>query len=125
MCIHTPDVNWGKIDENANRRADYNFKYSGNIGNLLCVAAKWIWLLYYGAKSESYFIYSRVYYEIEFSVADKENYYDIKQYANPTELTAELLNTLIEKIVIHEAATVDGMREQDIDIYYRFIGKIE
>ena len=49
----------------------------------------------------------------------------IKQYANPTELTAELLNTLIEKIVIHEATTVDGMREQDIDNYYRFIGKIE
>lgn len=49
----------------------------------------------------------------------------IKQYANPTELTAELLNMLIEKIVIHEATTVDGMREQNIDIYYRFIGKIE
>ena len=49
----------------------------------------------------------------------------LKQYANPTELTAELLNTLIEKIVIHEATTVDGMREQDIDIYYRLIGKIE
>lgn len=49
----------------------------------------------------------------------------IKQYANPTELTAELLNTLIEKIVIHEATTVDGMREQNIDIYYRLIGKIE
>ena len=46
-------------------------------------------------------------------------------YSNPTELTAELLNTLIEKIVIHEATTVDGMREQNIDIYYRFIGKIE
>ena len=49
----------------------------------------------------------------------------LKQYANPTELTAELLNTLIEKIVIHEATTVDGMREQNIDIYYRQIGKIE
>ncbi len=49
----------------------------------------------------------------------------IKQYANPTELTAELLNMLIEKIVIHEATTVDGIREQNIDIYYRFIGKIE
>ena len=49
----------------------------------------------------------------------------IKQYANPTELTAELLNTLIEKVVIHEATTVDGMREQNIDIYYRLIGKIE
>ena len=49
----------------------------------------------------------------------------LNQYANPTELTAELLNTLIEKIVIHEATTVDGMREQNIDIYYRLIGKIE
>ena len=50
----------------------------------------------------------------------------IKRYACPTELTAELLNTLIEKIVIHEATIgEDGIREQDIDIYYRFIGKIE
>lgn len=30
-----------------------------------------------------------------------------------------------KKIVIHEATTVDGMREQNIDIYYRLIGKIE
>ena len=37
----------------------------------------------------------------------------------------KLWNTLIEKIVIHEATTQDGMREQNIDIYYRFIGKIE
>lgn len=50
----------------------------------------------------------------------------IKQYANPTELTAELLNTLIEKIVIHEATKgADGMRDQEIEIYYRFIGKID
>ncbi len=50
----------------------------------------------------------------------------IKQYANPTELTAELLNTLIEKIVIHEATKgEDGMREREIGIYCRFIGKID
>lgn len=49
----------------------------------------------------------------------------LKQYVTPTELTAELLNTLIEKIVIHEATTLDGLREQNIDIYYRLIGKIE
>ncbi len=50
----------------------------------------------------------------------------IKQYANPDELTAELLNTLIEKIVIHEATKgEDGMRDQEIEIYYRFIGKID
>ena len=50
----------------------------------------------------------------------------IKQYSHPTELTAELLNTLIEKIVIHEATkSADGMREQEIEIYYRFVGKID
>lgn len=47
------------------------------------------------------------------------------EYSYPTELTAELLNGLIEKIVIHEATTEDGVREQNIDIYYRLIGKIE
>jgi len=49
----------------------------------------------------------------------------LKQYSYPTELTAELLNGLIKKIVIHEATTEDGVREQNIDIYYRLIGKIE
>ena len=42
------------------------------------------------------------------------------------ELTAELLNTLIEKIVIHEAVKdKNKVRQQKIDIYYRFVGKIE
>ena len=49
-----------------------------------------------------------------------------KQYINPTELTAELLNTLIEKIVVHEAVKgEDGSREQEVEIFYRFIGKID
>ena len=50
----------------------------------------------------------------------------IKQYSNLTELTTELLNTLIEKIVVHEAVkSPDGCRKQKVDIYYRFIGKID
>jgi len=50
----------------------------------------------------------------------------VRQYAHPTELTAELLNTLIEKIVIHESVKgEDGMKEQEIEIFYRFIVKIE
>lgn len=50
----------------------------------------------------------------------------IKQYANPTELTAELLNALVEKILVHEATTdKDGNRVQEVEIFYRFIGKIE
>ena len=50
----------------------------------------------------------------------------MKQYVNPTELTAELLNTLIEQILVHEAVkSEDGSREQEVEIFYRFIGKIE
>ncbi|MBR2845589.1 MAG: DUF4368 domain-containing protein [Solobacterium sp.] len=49
----------------------------------------------------------------------------IRKYAYPTELTAELLNTLIEKIVVHQANTDNGYREQEIEIYYRFVGKID
>lgn len=50
----------------------------------------------------------------------------IKQYSSPTELTAELLNTVIEKIVVHEAVkSSDGIREQEIEIFYRFVGKID
>ena len=61
------------------------------------------------------------------TAADAEKWIALmKQYVNPVELTAELLNTLIEKITVHEAAKgEDGSREQEVEIYYRFIGKID
>ena len=50
----------------------------------------------------------------------------IQQYAHPEELTAEMLNALIEKIVVHEKTVgEDGEKEQIVDIYYRFVGKID
>lgn len=50
----------------------------------------------------------------------------VKQFSSPTELTAELLNTLIEKILVHEAVKdADGNRTQEIEIIYRFVGKID
>ncbi|MBQ3590629.1 MAG: recombinase family protein [Clostridia bacterium] len=50
----------------------------------------------------------------------------IREFTCPSELTAELLNTVIKKIVVHEAVKhEDGSREQKVEIYYRFIGKIE
>ena len=50
----------------------------------------------------------------------------IRKYNELTELTAPLLNELIEKIVVHEASKDEnGKRIQDVDIYYRFVGKIE
>ena len=50
----------------------------------------------------------------------------LKQYSNPTKLTAELLNTLVEKILIHETQENSfGETELVIDIIYRFVGKID
>lgn len=50
----------------------------------------------------------------------------IKSVASFDELTTGLLNSLIEKIVIHEAVKhEDGTKEQDIEIYYRYVGKID
>ena len=61
------------------------------------------------------------------TAADAEKWVELmKRYATPAELTAELLNTLIEKIVVHEAIKgEDGSREQEVEIFYRFIGKID
>ena len=50
----------------------------------------------------------------------------VRQFSSPTELTADLLNTLIEKILVHEATKdADGNRTQEIEIVYRFVGKID
>lgn len=50
----------------------------------------------------------------------------IRQYASPTELDANLLNTLVDKIIIHEAIkNKDGSREQEVEIFYKFVGKID
>lgn len=50
----------------------------------------------------------------------------IRQYSEVTELDAPLLNTLIEKILIHEGKKrPDGVREQEVEIFYRFVGKID
>lgn len=79
--------------------------------------------------------------ELERQIAEAENTLDvakettsnaekwvslIKQYTDIKELTAPLLNALIDKIVVHEAVKgADGTREQEVEIFYRFIGKID
>ncbi len=50
----------------------------------------------------------------------------IQQYTDLEELTAEVLNTLIDKILVHEAVkNPDGTKEQEVEIFYRFVGKID
>ena len=48
----------------------------------------------------------------------------VKEYAGIEELTAALLNTLIEKITVGEPKDADGEQIQEIKIYYKFIGNI-
>lgn len=50
----------------------------------------------------------------------------VRKYTELTELTAPLLNELIDKIVVHQAENDEnGSRTQEIEIFYRFVGKID
>ena len=48
----------------------------------------------------------------------------VAQYSDITELSAELLNELVEKIVVHEREIVDGRPVVRLEIYYRFVGSV-
>ncbi len=49
----------------------------------------------------------------------------VKRNLSFEELTRDVLNTFIQKIVVYEVDKSSGHRVQKIDIYYNFIGKIE
>ena len=49
---------------------------------------------------------------------------NVKKYTEITELSPEILNELIEKIVIHQQEKINGKKVQEIDIYYRGVGII-
>lgn len=48
-----------------------------------------------------------------------------KKYTRIDELTPEILNTFVDKIVIHEREKKDGKRTQKIDIYYSYVGIVD
>ena len=48
----------------------------------------------------------------------------VEKYTNITDVTEELLHTLVDKIVVHEKEVIDGKIVMRVDIYYRFIGKV-
>ena len=48
-----------------------------------------------------------------------------KKYTRIDELTSEILNTFVDKIVVHECEKKDGKRTQDIDIYYSYVGIVD
>jgi len=48
----------------------------------------------------------------------------IKQFSEITELTDEIVATLIQKVEVHEPVKVDGKKQQEITVHYNFIGNI-
>jgi len=48
----------------------------------------------------------------------------IAKYKDLQELDAPIVNELCEKIMLHQAYRVNGRRMQQIEIFYRFVGKL-
>ena len=60
------------------------------------------------------------------SVNDIERFIKIiKKYKEPTSLNADMARELIDKIVIHETVGRKKDRQQQVDIYYNFIGQFD
>ncbi len=49
----------------------------------------------------------------------------VEKHINLKELDKVVLNELIERIEVSEAQKIDGKKQQQVDIFYRFIGKID
>lgn len=49
---------------------------------------------------------------------------NIRKYTVPEELTVEILNDLVDKIVLHAPDKSSGHRKQQIEIYYKASGII-
>ena len=49
----------------------------------------------------------------------------LAQCAGMKKLTATVLNTLIEKIEVHNPVMVNGVKEQKLTVYYKFVGQID
>ncbi len=49
----------------------------------------------------------------------------LAQCAGMKKLTATVLNTLIEKIEVHNPVMVNGEKEQKLTVYYKFVGQID
>ena len=49
----------------------------------------------------------------------------VKQFSQIAELTDEIVATFIEKVEVGVPEKVDGVKHQDVTVYYNFIGTVE
>jgi len=50
---------------------------------------------------------------------------NVRKYTDPEELTAEILNDLVDKILVHAPDKSSGHRKQKIEIYDNAVGIID
>ena len=68
----------------------------------------------------------RRYKEKSAAVTNAEQFTEsLAQCAGMKKLTATVLNTLIEKIEVHNPVMVNGVKEQKLTVYYKFVGQID
>lgn len=48
----------------------------------------------------------------------------VKKYSHITELSPQILNELVDKVIVQQAEKVDGKRRQDIEVYFNGVGQI-
>lgn len=49
----------------------------------------------------------------------------VDKYTDIKELTPAIVNEFVEKILVHKAERIDGERVVELEIYLRFVGKME
>jgi hypothetical protein len=49
----------------------------------------------------------------------------VKRHTEFKEFSAALLNEFVQKVIVHEAEKIDGVRTQDVEIFFTFIGKFD
>lgn len=49
----------------------------------------------------------------------------VEKYTDFSELTTPMLNEFVDKILVHAPEKIDGERVQEVEIYFKFIGKFD
>lgn len=57
---------------------------------------------------------------------DIESFYElVEKFTSFDELTPQMLNEFVDKIVVHRAEKIDKRRVQEVEVHLNFIGKID
>ncbi|MCD7918897.1 MAG: DUF4368 domain-containing protein [Clostridiales bacterium] len=48
-----------------------------------------------------------------------------KKYTDFTELTTPMIYEFVDKILVHKAEKIDGERVQEVEIYLKYVGKVD